>query len=160
MPNLSNGQMLLSIRVVNPSTGAATYARVRIDTGADTALISPALAKSIGVASTGTQQVVGVDGQVINAPVYVLDVDLGVSGYLQSMAFLGMDLSDLGLDGLFGDDLLNQGVLVRNGPDRSFYFVSAAPGVVLPQQKSEPLAVAILAGMAGLALLGAAIYYG
>jgi len=147
---LHNGAMILDTRIVNPSSPSmATYASVRIDTGDDVALLDPAIISAIGATPTGSVMVMGLDGRVYQAPTYTLDVDLGSGGYLAGVTFAAVDVSDLGVQGLFGDNELDRGVLVRNGPAKSFDFVVAEPSAGAPSPPNYGLAAAALVTLVG-----------
>ena len=155
MPDLTQGKMLLSVRVVDPTSGRGAYGSFRVDTGDDVALVDPAILAAIGASltPTGTVGIVGVDGQPINAPSYLLDLDLGPDGYLPGVTLVAMPLGGLGYSGLIGVNVLKRGLLMLDGPDGEWQFTVGPP-------KSASVAwLPWTAVGAGLGLLGAAVFW-
>lgn len=125
---LDHGRMILAARVLGP-TGAA-YARLRVDTGDDLTLVSPTVLLATGATPIAIADIVGIDGLPVQAPVYVVDLDLGPGlGLLQQVRVVGYPLSDTRWDGLFGDNLLDRCLLTRDGPSGtwSLQVVEATP---------------------------------
>lgn len=151
MPKLVGGAMLTTARVVDPTNGRGGYGVMRIDTGDDIALIDPSLMNSIGVLPTAHTQVEGIDGQPVTVPVYHIDVDLGSMGYLVNVEALGLNIQSLGYAGLFGDNELDQGVLVRDGPARTFTFTTTLAIPPAPPSYNTPFTIAAV-GIAGIAV--------
>lgn len=150
MPKLVGGAMLVTARVVDPTNGRGGYGVMRIDSGDDIAIIDPSLMNSIGVVPVAHAQVEGIDGQPVTVPVYHIDVDLGSMGYLTNVEAFGLNISGLGYAGLFGDNELNQGVLVRDGPAQTFSFTGTSAVPPSPPSYGMPLAIAAV-GLAGVA---------
>jgi len=157
MPQLAgNGAMILVVRVVDPKTGRSAYGRFRVDTGDDIVLCNPALISAIGATPVSTSTVQGIDGSPVEVREYILELDLGQMGFLTDVQVMGLNLASLGYDGLLGDNALDQGVLVRDGPGRTWSF--AAGGVA--QNRPPSLVLPISIGLAGLMVIGTAIVLG
>ena len=151
MPSLSStGAMLATVRVVDPATWRGAYALVRVDTGDDITIVSPSVLASAGAVPTSHSSVEGIDGTAIRVPTYHVLLDLGQGQLLGPLEVLGLDMSPLGVDGLLGDNALDEGVLVRDGPTRTWSF---APVVSSPPPPNYTWAIL-------LALLGAGIVAG
>jgi hypothetical protein len=155
MPQLaSDGSMLVVVRVYNPATGRSASGTFRIDTGDDTTIVDPLILGAIGAMPIGSQTIEGVDGQPVTDNLYRVDLDLGASGYVPGVTVVGQDLSGLGLAGLIGDNLLAQGVLVRDGPAGTFSLTVAPP---IPTASNVGATVAALAALAGGVAIVAAL---
>lgn len=155
MPRLQSGAMTMNARVVDPVTGRAGYGLVRVDTGDDIALMSPSLLQTIGAVPVSSTEVEGIDGKPLSVQKYQVDIDLGGDGYLVNVEVLGLGLASLGYAGLFGDNELDQGILIRNGPARTWTFTASGP--IAPPANPFPIAAAIT-GVGGLAILTAALW--
>lgn len=154
MPALQGGRMLVQVRVIGP-TGSA-YARLRVDTGDDVALLSPVVLPPTGAVPIATVDIIGVDGMPVQAPVYLVDIDVGPGqGTLQGVQIVGYPLSNPQWDGLFGDNLLDQCNLSRNGPAGT-WSLSVVQGAPPPARASRVLEAAGVAGVLSGALLAAA----
>lgn len=140
VPRLQSGSMLTNARVVDLSTGQGSYGLFRIDTGDDIAIIDPSILATIRAQPIGHTDVQGIDGQPLSVPKYVVDVDLGSMGYIYNVECLGLSIAALGYAGLIGDNELDQGLLVRNGPAQSWSFTSSTAPLQSPF--GLPLAVA------------------
>lgn len=154
MARLSSGAMLTTARLVDPVGGRASYGLFRVDTGDDIVIANPHVIQSAGATATGQMQVEGIDGRPLAVPIYTLDVDLGPMGYVQGVTVLGLDISALGYQGLIGDNLLDHGVLVRDGPGKAWSFTAAG---YRPSPPPYPIALAI-AGVGIAAVAAAALW--
>lgn len=154
---LEDGRMVVVVRLLGPA--GAAYARLRVDTGDDISLLSPAVLAATGAAPVAVARIVGVDGVPVQAPVYRIDMDVGPGlGVIRQAEVVGYPLTDSHWDGLFGDNLLRRCVLVRNGPSStwSLQVVEAEPS---PPSAHRRLAAALGAAavLAGAALALAAL---
>lgn len=142
-----------AVTVVNPATGLTAGALARFDTGDDIALIDPSVLSSLGpVQPVGTDTVQGIGGAPISGSVYLLDLSLGPEGYIAGVRFVAVPIAgSLGIGVLAGDNVLNSGVLLRDGPGRfwSFTATGSTPG---PASSVWPT-VGFLGALAGLAAL-------
>ena len=154
MPALTaSGAMLVTVRVVDPHTRRAAYGTFRVDTGDDIVLVNPAILSAIGASPIATSTVQGIDGSPVEVREYDLDLDLGQMGFLGNVRVMGLNVQQLGIDGLLGDNALDQGVLVRDGPGRTWSFSTATTGqAVTPPSLVLPITLGIL----GLAAIGVA----
>lgn len=153
MPRLVGGAMTATVRIVDPASGRAGYGLVRIDTGDDVAIIAPSLMAAIGVQPVGHTDVEGIDGKPIPVPIYRIDVDLGRDGYLTNVEAYGLDIRALGYAGLFGDNELDQGILVRDGPAGSWSFTATAALPPPGPSYGVPIAIGAI-GIAGILAAG------
>jgi hypothetical protein len=158
VPSLASGRMYTTVRLLGPAGPA--YARLRVDTGDDLTLVAPAALAPLGAVPVSFTTVVGIDGRPALIPWYDLDVelvDLAPGQTIRDVRVAAYQVSEEA-DGLFGDNLLDRGVLVRDGPNRSWTFALAEAGP--PQPTSPRAALAVLAGTAGItgaALLAAGL---
>jgi hypothetical protein len=149
-----NGAMLMPIRLVNPANGEAVYGLGRIDTGADLALLDPRLATAIGAPDFGSGRVEGIDGTPLTDPLYQIDLDLSASGFIPEVTWIGQPLSaQFGFDALLGCNVLDEGVLVRDGPGGSFSFIVTAYPAPPPAQLPVVTVLAVGAMLIGLGLV-------
>jgi hypothetical protein len=146
MPSISpSGALVIPVRVVNPATGLSATGRFRIDTGDDVTLIDPALARAVGALAAGSSGVIGVGGGIEQDPQYVLDLDLGDAGYVAGVQCIGQSVAALGYDGLLGDNVLDLGLLVRDGPAGQFTLVVGPPSPARQSALGTDIAVAAVA---------------
>ena len=137
--------------VANPATGASSAAKMRIDTGADVSVICLAIADKIGVSPQRFRTVIDVDGNQVEAPVFVVDIYLADSCELKNVEVAGLDLTGTGYTGLIGSNILNKGLLVRDGYSGSWYFV-VNDNVCASGEVSDEKYGYLVAGLFGLAL--------
>lgn len=119
-----SGSLRLAAWIRNP-TGSrqVAAAQLRIDTGAELAIVDPRILAALAVRPVGTQTLQGVTGATRSAPLYRVDLDLGPGGRLTQVLVAGIPLpAAAGADGLFGDNLLRRGILVYNGPANTWTF--------------------------------------
>jgi len=145
--------MLANVRLVDPTTKLGAYGLVRVDTGDDIAIADPSLIASTGAQPTDQTEVQGIDGQPVQVPLYHLDIDLGAGSYISDMEVMGLNISALGYAGLFGDNLLDHGILVRDGPAQTWSFT----GISTPVANPFPTALTI-AGVGLAAIVAAALW--
>lgn len=158
MPDLlPDGSMVAPMTVVNPTNGRTAIAVARIDTGDDIALIDPSVANTLALVANGQTTVEGVSGQPVVTPLYTVDFNLGASGYASSVQVAGFPglARVMGITLLAGDDLLNRGVLVRDGPG-GFWSFTTAGGVAVPPGPNWWAIGAAVAGIGG----GVALWHG
>ncbi len=114
-----SGAMTLQAKIVNPDTGQSKDADFRIDTGADISAICLYYAEDLALKPKRFTVVSDADGEPLDVPVFV--VDLALSGcYLRNVEVIGLDLSRSNCAGLIGDNVLDKGILVRDGNSWSF----------------------------------------
>lgn len=155
--------MVLPALITDPRTGRSVVAHFRIDTGADVSALDLRIISALGSSPSGRMEILDADGTPITAPTYSLLFSLQGCN-LGRVEFVGLDLTRSGYDGLLGEDVLNKGILVRDGiMGRYFFFVDGNCGTCgsifqmeAGQQSSPYLALGIiglLLGGTGLLLL-------
>jgi len=129
IPLTLSGSMLLTARISAPDRPAAgVWVRLRVDTGATWAVVDPAVLRGLGLTPCGVDLVQGLGGPATPAPVYVVTLDLGASGRLDRVPVVALPIpADVGVQGLFGDNLLDRGLLIRDGPRRQWSFRLTRP---------------------------------
>jgi hypothetical protein len=151
-----------TFRLVNPYTGAMAQGVALVDSGDQRALCSPTLLAQIGAQQVSTEQVVGVDGQLDTAGVYLVDWYVPGAGYVSAaqpgrapiytLGYAGV--TSLGVDALLGRNLLATGEFHYMGSQGTY---SLAIGEPVPQSalSAAPLRVWLpfvgLLGLAGVA---------
>jgi len=113
--------MLISGKVINLKNGRSAEVTFQIDTGADVSVVDLSFAQAIGAIPSEWTTILDVDGTPIAAPIYkvmlVLDnCDLG------TVKLVGLNLPG-GRQGLIGNDILDRGLLVRDGRMKQWFFM-------------------------------------
>lgn len=118
------GTLRLAAQVRNPIQVARAQSVVlRIDTGAEMALLDTRVIQAIGVTPVTSQVLQGISGTPQRVPIYRVTLDLGARGTLRHVQVAGWTLPpSASAQGLFGDNLLRQGLLVYNGPRDAWSF--------------------------------------
>lgn len=144
---MNDGAMMFQAKIINPDTGQSADANFRIDTGADVSAICLVMADRIGVKPKGFCTIYDADGEPMEVPVFVVDMDIH-GCRLNGVEVVGLDLSRSNCSGLIGDNILDHGVLIRDGNSWSFSIKDAvcASGETYSQPNY------LLAGVFGLAL--------
>lgn len=102
--------------------------RLRIDTGAEMAVLDRRIAQRLGLVVVATQTLQGVAGRPQSVPIYRVTLDLGSRGTLTNVQVAGLTLPPSAqAEGLFGDNLLRQGILIYNGPRNTWSFQLPPP---------------------------------
>ena len=131
MPALTpDGSLILTARIRNPARPdfPGVWVRLRVDTGDTVALLDPSILRSIQATPTGrTATVQGIAGAPIHAPSYRVDLDLRDGGTLRQVEVLAWPIPDPAAQGLFGDNLLQHGVLTIVGPTGTGSFRVVTP---------------------------------
>ena len=143
--------MTVQGRVGNPVTGASSAVKMLIDTGASVSAICLAVADKIGVSPQRFRAVVDADGNQVEAPVFVVDIYLGDGCEFKNVEIAGLDLTGTGYAGLIGSNILDKGLLVRDGYSGSWYF-AVNDNVCASGEASDEKYGYLVAGLFGLAL--------
>ena len=149
MPEISGGSMFIPVRVTNPKTGKSADTVFRIDTGSDYTALCMGIASKIDARPSDFVMVQGVDRDPVDAPVYKLDLD--VQGCpVGKVQVIGLDFSGMDYGGLLGNDVLDRGLLVRDGEAGRWYFY--LPGCYSETSTAGQNNVLVAAGAIGIAL--------
>ncbi len=148
--DIRDGSMLVPVTVTNPDTGKSADAVFRIDTGSDFTAVCLLVAQKIDARPGNFRDVQGVDRDPITAPVYA--VDLTVQGCpLGRVEMIGLDFTGLGYAGLIGNDVLDRGLLVRDGESGNWY-LTIGSGTCAGTCSTRPAGSYLVAWFLGLAL--------
>lgn len=112
--------MITPVKIINPTNGNTSATSFRIDTGADQSAVCVLIADKIGAVPRAYTKILDADGDFTEAPVYRLILEIGECRV--EVDAVGIDLSKVGYGGLLGNDVLDRGVLVRNGLTGQWYF--------------------------------------
>lgn len=157
MPSIVGGMLTRGVQIVNPANGKAAGAVGLFDTGSSLVLVDPMVISTIGAVPNGTEPIQGVGGGPESGYLYRLDIDMGTSGTVSAVRCVSIPIAaSLGVGVLAGADLLDRGVLVRDGPG-GFWSFTAAQGAVVPATPSPWLIGGGLVGLAGLAVVALAM---
>lgn len=149
-----NGSMLVPGRMVNPENGKSVDLTFRIDTGSDFTAVCLYLASKIDAKPIDFTSVQGVDRDPITAPVFRVDLSLQECS-VGKIDVIGLDFTGLNYAGLIGNDVLDMGLLVRDGETGHWYFAIGSGTCGCAYQPQPSVAPLFLAGAAGF-FLGAA----
>lgn len=152
---IHSGAMLAPGRIVNPQTGKNTETRFMVDTGSDFTAICLLLAQQIDLKPEDWVLAQGVDRDPFTAPVFTVDLLLQDCP-IGTVRVVGLDMQGLGYGGLIGNDLLDRGLLVRDGETGHWYFALASGSCASTCTTGTQWGYYTLAGAAGV-LLGAGI---
>jgi len=113
--------MLVPGKVINLKNGKSIDVTFQIDTGADASVIDLSFAREIDATPSEWVMILDVDGTPIAAPVFTLmlildNCDLG------TVKLVGLNLPG-GRQGLIGNDILDRGLLVRDGRMKQWFFM-------------------------------------
>lgn len=114
-------KMLADVTVINPQDGRTKNARFMVDTGSDVSAICILIAEDMGLKPVDFSSVMDADGQPIDVPVYEADIIIGKCT-IRRVKLFGLDLRGTGHQGLIGSDILDRGILIRDGVSCSWQF--------------------------------------
>jgi hypothetical protein len=152
---IQSGAMLAPSRIINPRTREHVETRMMVDTGSEFTAICLLLAQKINLRPVDWCLVQGVDRDPFTAPVFNVDLVLQDCP-VGNVDVLGLDFTGLGHGGLIGNDLLDRGLLVRDGETGHWYFALASGSCASTCTTRVPWQHYALAGAAGL-VVGAGI---
>ena len=137
------------VRLIDPTGGGAAVGTALIDSGDQRALADPSLIAETKAQPIGTEQVVGFDGQPVQAGIYLLDWDLGAGGIARAVKTDAIDLSSLGASLLLGRNVLAQGVFTYAGSG-SQYALSLGTQILPPVPGRKVALAGIGLGLAAI----------
>ena len=107
----------LDVEVRDPQTGAAATILAKIDTGADGSIIPEDLVQNLNLIDFDEIVTVAFNGRLEKQPSYL--IDLAVAGRtFTDLEVVAAPIPYL----LLGRDVLNQLVMILNGPEQGFEF--------------------------------------
>jgi len=152
---IHSGAMLTPGRIVNPHNLKSTDVKFMVDTGSEFSAVCLWLASKIDLKPVDWCLVQGVGRDPFTAPVFNVDLVLQDCP-VGTVNVLGLDFSGMGHGGLIGNNLLDKGLLVRDGETGHWYFMLSSGSCAGACTTRTPWEHYALAGAAGL-MVGAGL---